>query len=61
MSEQQTQPQQTPLLKRGLVKQVLCGDAIVLQVFSHNFSFFVYGHAWHHVLLKHIVVQRYLY
>ncbi|EJW87343.1 hypothetical protein WUBG_01746 [Wuchereria bancrofti] len=31
MSEQQTQPQQAPSLKRGLVKQVLCGDAIVLQ------------------------------
>ncbi|VBB29209.1 unnamed protein product [Acanthocheilonema viteae] len=31
MSEQQTKPQQVPSLKRGLVKQILCGDAIVLQ------------------------------
>ncbi|MCP9261391.1 Tudor staphylococcal nuclease [Dirofilaria immitis] len=33
MSEQQAQPQQASLLKRGLVKQVLSGDAIVLQRF----------------------------
>ncbi|VDK66149.1 unnamed protein product [Onchocerca ochengi] len=31
MSELQTQSQQTSSLKRGLVKQVLCGDAVVLQ------------------------------
>ncbi|VDK70086.1 unnamed protein product [Litomosoides sigmodontis] len=31
MSEQQTQQQQVPSLKRGLVKQILCGDAVVLQ------------------------------
>lgn len=47
MSEQQSQPQQTASLKRGLVKQVLCGDAVILQVFSIQFRNFWFLHMRH--------------